>query len=109
MDMDLPIVDILTSVAEPYLAEPNGTPNAQTIYCDRAQLEWDIECYAPGYLALEAAGKSGEYGMSCLTEPDKIRFDRKPRKRWRISRLVDVVRCRVTGDDALAWSFYFLP
>ncbi|KAJ5198445.1 uncharacterized protein N7498_007562 [Penicillium cinerascens] len=73
MDMDLPIVDILVSVAE-----PNGPPAPQTISCDREQFTKDIEFYAPGYLALEAAGKGGEYDLSRLTEPDDIPFDRKP-------------------------------
>ena len=73
MNMDLPIVDILVSVAE-----PNGPPAPQTISSDREQFEKDIEFYAPGYLALEAAGKGGEYDLSRLTEPDDIPFDRKP-------------------------------
>jgi hypothetical protein len=73
MDMDLPIVDILASVAE-----SNGPPAPHTIYCDREQFEQDVELYAPGYLALEATGKGGEYDLRCLTEPDEIPFDRKP-------------------------------
>ena len=73
MDMDLPIVDILLSVAE-----PNCRLAPHTIYCDREQFEQDIEFYAPGYLALEAVGKGGEYDLNRLTEPDEIPFDRKP-------------------------------
>lgn len=73
MDMDLPIVDILLSVAE-----PNGPLAPHTIYCDREQFEKDIKFYAPGYLAVEAAGKGGEYDFRRLTEPDDIPFDRKP-------------------------------
>ncbi|OOQ90739.1 hypothetical protein PEBR_03487 [Penicillium brasilianum] len=73
IDIDLPIIDILVSVAE-----PNGPPTPHTISCDREQFEKDIEFYAPGYLALEAAGKGGEYDFRRLTEPDDIPFDRKP-------------------------------
>lgn len=73
MDMGLPIVDILVSVAE-----PNGSLAPHTIYRDREQFEKDIEFYAPGYLAVEAAGKGGEYDLRRLTEPDDIPFDRKP-------------------------------
>lgn len=74
MDMILPIVDILLSVAEP----ENGPLAPHTIYRDGEQFEQDIEFYVPGYVALEATGKGREYCLSCLTEPDDIPFDRKP-------------------------------
>lgn len=54
MDMGLPIVDILLSVAE-----PNGPLAPRTIYRDREQFEQDVEFYAPRYLALKAAGNRG--------------------------------------------------
>lgn len=70
LDMDLPILDILSSAASP------APPNAY--HCDRRQWASDVEFYAPGYLALEAVGKGGEYDLSCLTAPDEIPAGRKP-------------------------------
>lgn len=62
LDMDLPILDILESVV--------GLNAPDLDY--RKQWEEDVELYAPGYLALEAAGKGGEYDLNCLTAPIEI-------------------------------------
>ncbi|KAJ5623023.1 hypothetical protein N7490_011628 [Penicillium lividum] len=66
LDMDLPIVDILCQAKD-----ANQLPNSMVL-CDREQWTSDVELYAPGYLALEAEGRGGEYPPTRLTEPDTI-------------------------------------
>ncbi|KAF7117679.1 hypothetical protein CNMCM5793_006802 [Aspergillus hiratsukae] len=46
--------------------------------CDRDQWKEDVELYAPGYLALEAAGGGGEYDLNLLASPDVIGRNKKP-------------------------------
>uniref|UniRef100_A0A093VBG8 Uncharacterized protein n=1 Tax=Talaromyces marneffei PM1 TaxID=1077442 RepID=A0A093VBG8_TALMA len=63
LDMDLPIIDILCQAKE-----ANQLPTSMAI-CDREQWTSDVELYAPGYLALEAQGRGGEYPLTSLTAP----------------------------------------
>ncbi|EEA25416.1 hypothetical protein PMAA_065260 [Talaromyces marneffei ATCC 18224] len=37
--------------------------------CYREQWTSDVELYVPGYLALEAEGRKGEYPLTLLTAP----------------------------------------
>lgn len=61
--MDLPIVEILYQAKE-----ANQLPTSMAV-CDREQWTSDVELYAPGYLALEAEGRGGEYPLASLTAP----------------------------------------
>jgi hypothetical protein len=64
--MDLPIIDILCQAKA-----ANQLP--QTISLSyREQWMEDVELYAPGYLALEAEGRAGEYSLYRLTNVDTI-------------------------------------
>lgn len=60
--MDLPILDLLESVG--------GMAPPDVDYLK--QWQEDVEFYAPGYLAVEAAGQGGEYDLNCLTPPIEI-------------------------------------
>ncbi|KAJ5540167.1 hypothetical protein N7513_008499 [Penicillium frequentans] len=71
LDMDLPIVDILCQAKE-----ANKLPNTMFL-CDREQWASDVELYAPGYLALEAEGRGGEYPLIRLADPNTIRGIKK--------------------------------
>ncbi len=63
--MDLPVVDILCQAKD-----ANQLPNSMSL-CDREQWTSDVELYAPGYLALEAEGRAGEYPLTRLTVPNQ--------------------------------------
>ena len=63
--MDLPVIDILCQAKD-----ANQLPNSM-ILCDREQWTSDVELYAPGYLALEAEGRGGDYPLTRLTVPDE--------------------------------------
>lgn len=65
LDMDLPVIEILCQAKE-----ANQLPTTMTI-CDQEQRTSDVELYAPGYLALEAEGREGEYPLTRLTAPIK--------------------------------------
>ena len=67
LDMDLPVVDILCQAKE-----ADELPNTMFL-CDREQWTKDVELYAPGYLALEAEGRGGEYSLTSLAEPRSFR------------------------------------
>ena len=69
--MDLPIVDILCQAKD-----ANQLPNSMVL-CDREQWTSDVELYAPGYLALEAEGRGGEYPLTRLTVPGPIQAVKK--------------------------------
>lgn len=58
--MDLPILDILCN------AQAANQLVGDMPICDRDQWKEDVEVYAPGYLALEAAGRGAEYDLSLL-------------------------------------------
>ncbi|RLL98056.1 hypothetical protein CFD26_101647 [Aspergillus turcosus] len=73
LDMDLPILDILCNTQA-----ANQLVN-DMVLCDRDQWKDDVELYAPGYLALEAAGRGGEYDFNLLASPDVIGRYTKPR------------------------------
>ena len=66
LDMDLPVVDILCRAKE-----ADQLPNTMFL-CDREQWTQDVELYAPGYLALEAEGRGGEYPLTSLIAPNDI-------------------------------------
>ncbi|KAJ5934396.1 hypothetical protein N7466_003943 [Penicillium verhagenii] len=66
LNMDLPIIDILCQAKD-----VNQLPKSMAL-CDREQWISDVELYAPGYLALEAEGRGGEYPLSNLTTPASI-------------------------------------
>lgn len=55
--MDLPILDLLESVGG--MAPPDVDYHKQW--------QEDVELYAPGYLAVEAARQGGEYDLNRLT------------------------------------------
>ncbi|KAJ5887549.1 hypothetical protein N7495_007590 [Penicillium taxi] len=71
LDMDLPIIDILCQAKD-----ANQLPNSMVL-CDREQWTSDVEPYAPGYLALEAEGRGGEYPLTSLTIPASIESIKK--------------------------------
>ncbi|KAJ9316147.1 hypothetical protein DTO271D3_3723 [Paecilomyces variotii] len=71
LDMDLPIIDILCQAKA-----ANQLPTTMNL-CDREQWENDAELYAPGYLALEAEGRAGEYPLHRLTVPGSVERVRK--------------------------------
>jgi hypothetical protein len=73
LDMDLPILDILCN------AQAANQLVIDMLLCDRDQWKEDVELYAPGYLALEAAGRGGEYDFNLLASPDVIGRYMKPR------------------------------
>ncbi|KAJ6103223.1 hypothetical protein N7486_005650 [Penicillium sp. IBT 16267x] len=66
LDMDLPIIDILCQANA-----ANQLPPTMNL-CDREQWMDDVELYAPGYLALEAEGRAGEYHLDRLTVPGSV-------------------------------------
>ncbi|RHZ56603.1 uncharacterized protein CDV56_107382 [Aspergillus thermomutatus] len=49
------------------------------LFLPRVRWKEDVELYAPGYLALEAVGKGGEYNLNDLVSPDVIGCYNKPR------------------------------
>jgi hypothetical protein len=71
LDMDLPIIDILCQAKD-----ATQLPNSMVL-CDREQWTSDVELYAPGYLALEAEGRGGEYPLTSLTVPASIESIKK--------------------------------
>lgn len=71
--MDLPILDILCN------AQAENQLVSDMVLCDRDQWKDDVELYAPGYLAVEAAGRGGEYDFNLLVSPDVIGCYKKPR------------------------------
>ncbi|KAL4966730.1 uncharacterized protein BDV14DRAFT_198538 [Aspergillus stella-maris] len=71
INMDLPILDILTSAKEA------NQLDADTALCNREQWTEDVELYAPGYLALEAQGREADYNLSNLVDPESLRGVKK--------------------------------
>jgi hypothetical protein len=71
LDMDLPIIDILCQARA-----ANQLPTTMNLY-DREQWINDVELYAPGYLALEAEGRAGEYPLHRLIVPGSVERVRK--------------------------------
>lgn len=73
--MDLPILDILD----------HEKATQQLIVdidvCNREDWEEDVERYAPGYLALEAAGHGSEYDLGRLAGPSETNVKKKVLKR----------------------------
>ncbi|KAF3398494.1 hypothetical protein F1880_005764 [Penicillium rolfsii] len=74
LDMDLPIVDIFCQAKA-----ADQLPQMMNLSYREQWIE-DIELYAPGYLALEAEGRAGEYPLNRLTDPDS--FDMKRKTIW---------------------------
>jgi len=66
LNRDLPIIDILCQANA-----ANKLPRTMNL-CDREQWMEDVELYAPGYLALEAEGRAGEYHLDRLTVPGSV-------------------------------------
>ncbi|KAJ5131222.1 uncharacterized protein N7515_007261 [Penicillium bovifimosum] len=64
LDMGLPIIDILCQAK----AADQLSKAMKSSY--REKWVEDVELYAPGYLALEAEGRAGEYSLDRLTLPD---------------------------------------
>ncbi|KAJ5803972.1 uncharacterized protein N7518_000275 [Penicillium psychrosexuale] len=91
LDMDLPIVDILCQAKD-----ANQLPNSMFL-CDREQWTSDVELYAPGYLALEAEGRGGEYPLTRLTVPGPIQAVKKQ------------VMSRVQDPNFTHPNFLFIP
>lgn len=69
--MDLPIIDILCQAKA-----ADQLPQTMNLSYREQWME-DVELYAPGYLALEAEGRAGEYSLHRLTEPDSVGTTRK--------------------------------
>ncbi len=63
----------------------------------REQWIEDVELYAPGYLALEAEGRAGEYSVHRLTRPGSV--ERTKKQIW--NRLL-------AGPNLFALNFQFL-
>lgn len=76
MDMDLPILDILDhqKAAQQLIVDLD--------VCNREDWEKDVERYAPGYLALEAAGHGSDYDLNRLVEPSEIENVKTFLKGW---------------------------
>ncbi|RDW64344.1 uncharacterized protein DSM5745_09755 [Aspergillus mulundensis] len=66
INMDLPILDIVC-----HASEANQLPSDISL-STREQWAEDIELYAPGYLALEEAGRGAEYDFSRFSVPRDI-------------------------------------
>lgn len=75
LDMDLPIIDIL------HQAKAAGQLPSTMDLSYREQWMEDIELYAPGYLALEAEGRAGEYSLQHLSRPSSVEGTKK--KIWK--------------------------
>lgn len=71
LDIDLPIIDIL------YQAKAADQLPQTMDLSYREQWMEDVELYAPGYLALEAEGRAGEYSLHRLTDPESVDMTRK--------------------------------
>ncbi|KAF7118667.1 hypothetical protein CNMCM5793_008205 [Aspergillus hiratsukae] len=79
MDMDLPILDILQHAKA--ANQLFGTMNL----CALEDWKEDIEVYASGYLALEAAGRGLDYDLRNLVAPEEVMMRRKPALRRLLS------------------------
>ncbi|KAJ5443400.1 uncharacterized protein N7458_007272 [Penicillium daleae] len=71
LDMDLPIIDILCQAKA-----ADQLPQTMDLSYREQWME-DVELYAPGYLALEADGRAGEYSLHRLTDPESVDMTRK--------------------------------
>ncbi|KAJ6107423.1 hypothetical protein N7523_008746 [Penicillium sp. IBT 18751x] len=71
LNMDLPIIDILCQAK----AADQLPATMNLIY--REQWIEDVELYAPGYLALEAEGRAGEYSLHRLSKQDSVGATKK--------------------------------
>ncbi|KAJ5665112.1 uncharacterized protein N7477_007560 [Penicillium maclennaniae] len=71
LNMDLPIIDILCQAKA-----ADQLPQTMNLSYREQWME-DVELYAPGYLALEAEGRAGEYSLHRLTRPDSVGTTKK--------------------------------
>lgn len=77
--MDLPMLDILQ-----HAKAANQLFGGMNL-CTLKDWKEDIEVYAPGHLALEAAGRGLEYDLRNLVSPEEVMMRTKPALRRLLS------------------------